>query len=153
MAELADEGRPGHLQPAVVAMQIVMEGLVAFHCPEVRQDLLPRPQLASGDRAPRIVVRDPAAHVGLGVDAAAAAQDLRLRDQQLAAAELRLRHCLMIGDVFGAGEKLHESGRNVQQHAGVDRSRLQQQDRGLELGTSRAAATHPALPPPMMMYS
>ena len=57
----------------------------------MRQDVLPGPESVPAIVAPAVIVGVAAAHIGLGVDAAAAAQHLSLRDGLHAAAELLLR--------------------------------------------------------------
>ncbi len=110
--------RVGHVQGAALAVKGVVELLVIFRTPEIRQYLVVGPA-GVAERGPMIVVPAVAAHVEHGVDGAGTAQ--RLAARLIAAPPLQagLRHGLVGIIVDARRHHRHHAGRGMDQHAGI----------------------------------
>ena len=124
----AHEARVGDPQRPVDAVEGAREARVALQADEVGEHRDPRPQVRARGPPPGVVVGGATAGVGLGVDAAAAAQDAGLGDELDPPAELRLGQRAVLGEVARAAEDAAESSRGAQQEAPVGPPRLQEQD-------------------------
>ena len=142
---VVDVSRIGDEQRTIDAVPLIVQPVVALHAAKVRQNVGPRPArvivVAAQQLVPLVVVGRPAAHVDLGVDRRSAAEDVALRNVVNAAAEMFLRHGLVVPHELAAVDHLEDARRHIEQRMSVRMASLQKEHPGVGLDQPRRGHT------------